>query len=54
MTTHPLLDWRHATVGDPAPCVLCGRDALMRNPDTGVPTHKVCAEEAQTSQRAAS
>ncbi|MFF8482381.1 hypothetical protein [Streptomyces antibioticus] len=39
-----LLDWRHATVGDPKPCVLCGRPALMRDPDTGRPTHKVCAE----------
>ncbi|MGW3144883.1 hypothetical protein ACWDG1_09410 [Streptomyces sp. NPDC001177] len=43
-----LLDWRHAKVGDLAPCVLCGRPALMRDPDTGRPTHKVCAE-AQTT-----
>ncbi|HEY9372202.1 hypothetical protein [Streptomyces sp.] len=41
-----LLDWRHASVGDPAPCVRCRRPALMRNPDTGRPEHKVCAEAA--------
>lgn len=41
-----LLDWRHAKVGDPLPCVLCGRPALMRDPDTNQPKHKVCAEEA--------
>lgn len=45
--TARLLDWRHASVGDPAPCVLCSRPALMRDPDTGRPTHKVCAEKAQ-------
>ena len=38
------LDWRTATVEDPAPCVLCGKPALMRSPDRGVPCHKTCAE----------
>ena len=38
------LDWSSATVGDPAPCVLCGTPALMRSPDKGVPCHKTCAE----------
>lgn len=37
------LDWSSATVGDPAPCVLCGKPALMRSP-RGVPCHKTCAE----------
>ncbi|WP_205522316.1 hypothetical protein [Streptomyces sp. S1A1-7] len=44
--TNQLLDWRHAKVGDPKPCVLCGRPALMRDPDTQQPKHKVCAEAA--------
>ena len=40
-----LLDWRDAKVGEqPLPCVLCGRLALLREPGTGVPKHKVCAE----------
>lgn len=49
MTTHRLLDWRHAKVGDPAPCVLCRKPALMRDPDTQQPKHKVCSEEAQAA-----
>lgn len=43
-TVPPLLDWRHAHVGDPLPCVSCRRPALLRDPDTGKPRHKVCAE----------
>lgn len=39
-----LLDWRHAKVADPAPCVLCQKPALLRSPDKGVPCHKTCAE----------
>ena len=39
-----LLDWRHAPVGDPAPCVICGNPAHMRYPDKGGPCHKTCAE----------
>lgn len=46
MTTPAFLDWRHAQIGDPAPCVRCRRPALLRNPDTGRPEHKVCAEAA--------
>lgn len=47
------LDWRHAIVGDPAPCVLCRRPALMRDPDTKQPKHKVCAESALAERRQA-
>lgn len=51
MTENPLLlDWRHATVGDPMPCVLCRRPALLRDPDTHQPKHKVCAEQALAEQ----
>lgn len=47
----PGLNWRSATVADtPKPCVLCGRPALLRSPDKGVPCHKVCAD-AWTAQR---
>ncbi|WP_159061199.1 hypothetical protein [Streptomyces europaeiscabiei] len=52
MNTPELLDWRHATVGDPAPCVICRRPALMRDPDTHQPKHKVCAEQALAKRRA--
>lgn len=48
MTT-PAFDWRHAKVGDPQPCALCGQPALMRHPDTQKPTHKVCAETRTTT-----
>ncbi|MEU2724023.1 hypothetical protein [Streptomyces smyrnaeus] len=40
--------WRRATVrdwADTTPCVLCGQPAMLRDPDTGRPTHKVCAEQ---------
>lgn len=46
-----LLDWRHAKVGDLAPCVRCGRGVMLRNPDTGQPEHKVCAEAALDKTR---
>jgi hypothetical protein len=39
-----VLDWRHADIGDPAPCVLCGTPALCRSPARDVPCHKGCAE----------
>lgn len=47
------LDWSghhgpRAMVGPLAPCQYCRRPALLRHPDTGVPTHKVCAELAET------
>jgi hypothetical protein len=41
------LDWRHARVlGDPRPCVLCGRTALLVEPYDNRPCHKTCAEAA--------
>jgi hypothetical protein len=39
-----VLDWRHATIGPLAPCVLCGTLALNRSPVKDVPCHKGCAE----------
>ena len=39
-----VLDWRHAAIGPPAPCVLCGKPAICRSPAKGVPCHKGCAE----------
>jgi hypothetical protein len=38
------LDWGHASVGDPKPCVLCGTNAHMRHPQTGRPCHKTCSD----------
>ena len=43
------LDWRHATIGPLAPCVLCGKPALLRSPDKKVPCHKMCAEKWLTA-----
>lgn len=40
------VDWRTARIGEPAPCVVCGRPALLRHPVTGRPHHKVCADAA--------
>ncbi len=49
----PVLDWRAAATGSPAPCVdRCGGLATLRDPDTGRPRHKVCAEAAQQQQQA--
>jgi hypothetical protein len=39
-----VLDWRHGTIGEIAPCVLCGQPALNRSPVKDVPCHKACAE----------
>ena len=44
MPASVVLDWRHATIGDLAPCVLCGTPALSRSPVKDVPCHKACAE----------
>jgi hypothetical protein len=50
MTTRILLDWSGrgdcpaAAVGPPEPCIHCNRPALLREPGTGRPCHKVCAE----------
>jgi hypothetical protein len=46
------LDWHTHKSGDPMPCRICRRPALMRDAD-GRPCHKVCAEQAtQTSEGA--
>ena len=45
-----VLDWRHAQVGQPAPCVCCGRPALCRSPARDVPCHKGCAEARITAR----
>lgn len=39
-----LFDWRHALVGQPAPCLLCASPALLRDPAEGQPAHKVCVD----------
>jgi len=39
-----VLDWRHATIGPLAPCVLCGIQTVCRSPVKDVPCHKACAE----------
>jgi hypothetical protein len=39
-----ILDWRHATTGPMAPCVICGGKSLLRSPGKKVPCHKTCAE----------
>jgi hypothetical protein len=44
------IDWRNATVGDPAPCRLCGRPALIRDPHIHRPVHKACLEDALRPQ----
>lgn len=53
------LDWSSngpakeaARVGPPKPCCICGKPALLRDPTSGLPCHKVCAE-AELSRRAA-
>ncbi|WP_176737987.1 hypothetical protein [Micromonospora inyonensis] len=45
-----VLDWRHCTVGDPEPCVICGKPAISRSPK-GVPCHKTCAEAWNTEHQ---
>ena len=39
-----VLDWRHAQVGPPEPCVFGDGPALCRSPARHVPCHKGCAE----------
>jgi hypothetical protein len=39
-----VLDWRHAEIGPPQPCVLCEGLTCCRSPAQGVPCHKACAE----------
>jgi hypothetical protein len=43
-TTTKVLNWRDAEVGPPKPCAICRRPALLRDPVSGRPMHKVCAE----------
>lgn len=50
-TTPTRLDWSRAIIGDPAPCVACGRPALLRHPETGRPHHKVCADRAAGDEK---
>ncbi|MFF9036429.1 hypothetical protein ACF090_13265 [Streptomyces sp. NPDC014892] len=42
-------DWSRAKVGNPAPCISCGRPALLRHPDTGRPHHRNCDEPAASA-----
>ncbi|MBB6001342.1 hypothetical protein HNR25_005173 [Streptomonospora salina] len=42
----PGLDWCHGGVGELAPCLLCGRPSLVRDPYEYVPMHKLCADPA--------
>jgi hypothetical protein len=44
MPARVVLDWRHGTIGELAPCVLCQRPAICRSPVKDVPCHKGCAE----------
>ena len=39
-----VLDWRHAAIGPPEPCVLCGGLTACRSPVKDLPCHKACAE----------
>jgi hypothetical protein len=39
-----VLDWRHAAIGPPVPCVLCGELTCCRSPVKDLPCHKGCAE----------
>lgn len=43
------LNWAKNAAGDPRPCWICRKPALMRD-DTGRPCHKVCAESRLTNQ----
>jgi hypothetical protein len=44
MPARVVLDWRRGTIGELAPCVLCGTPAACRSPVKDVPCHKGCAE----------
>jgi len=39
-----LFDWTHAAVTAPAPCLLCEKPAILRDPANSKPCHKVCAD----------
>jgi hypothetical protein len=40
-----LFDWRRADLARPAPCLLCSRPALLREPAEAQPAHKVCVDQ---------
>jgi hypothetical protein len=44
MPARVVLDWRQASIGSLAPCVLCGIPTVCRSPVKDVPCHKGCAE----------
>jgi hypothetical protein len=39
-----LYGWAGASVGQPAPCAICRRPAILRDPVDGRPCHKTCAD----------
>lgn len=39
-----LFDWRRAGTGDPAPCLICRRPAILRDPVEHRPAHKTCVD----------
>jgi hypothetical protein len=39
-----VLDWRHAAIGPPEPCVLCGGLTVCRSPVKDLPCHQACPE----------
>lgn len=39
-----LFDWHRAGIGDPAPCLICHRTALLRDPVEHRPAHKACVD----------
>ena len=48
-----VLNWRDAWLADdPAPCVICRRPALLRDPYDNRPMHKTCAERLLTGATA--
>jgi hypothetical protein len=47
-----VLDWRHAAIGPPEPCVLCGGLTVCRSPVKDLPCHKACAETWITAHAA--
>lgn len=46
-----LFDWRRAPVARPAPCLLCTRPALLRDPVDHSPAHKVCVDLLLRAER---
>jgi hypothetical protein len=47
-----VLDWRHASIGPPEPCVFGDGPTVCRSPVQGVPCHKACAETWITTHAA--